>query len=89
MDGCVSKHPMIPNFQPVPKRDSDSKNEEEHMKKNTTTKQKLKLSRETLRRLEAHQLGEVVGGTTDATCPVTFCYPCQPSREIGGCTEDP
>jgi hypothetical protein len=50
------------------------------MKKNATSKQKLKLSRETLRHLERHQLGEVVGGTTDLSCPITNCYPCAPSR---------
>jgi hypothetical protein len=44
------------------------------MKKNQTSKQKLKLSRQTLRHLEAGQLVPVVGGT------ITY-PPCYPSLE--------
>ena len=43
------------------------------MKKNHTSKQKLKLSRQTLRHLEAGQLVPVVGGT------ITY-PPCQTSQ---------
>jgi hypothetical protein len=57
------------------------------MKKNATSKQKLKLSRETLRHLERHRLGEVVGGTTDFSCPITNCYPCASAQADSFCGE--
>jgi hypothetical protein len=57
------------------------------MKKNAKSKQKLKLSRETLRQLAARQLEQAMGGTTDITCPFTNCYPCQPSLEDAACTK--
>lgn len=47
------------------------------MKRNAKANEKLKLSRQTLRRLEGHQLGQVVGGTTILTCP-----PCIPTLEL-------
>lgn len=50
------------------------------MKKNNTSKQKLKLSRQTLRQLEAGQLAPVAGGT------ITY-PPCYPSRELICVTE--
>ena len=49
------------------------------MKKTDKSKQKLKLSRETLRQLEAGKLPLVVGGTI--TLP-----PCYPSFEESVCT---
>lgn len=55
------------------------------MKKNATSHQKLKLSRETLRHLERHKLGQVVGGTSVITCPVELCLPSE--AEGGGCTQ--
>jgi hypothetical protein len=48
------------------------------MKKNANTNQKLKLSRQTLRQLEAGQLAPVAGGTV--TWP-----PCHPSRQASLC----
>jgi hypothetical protein len=45
------------------------------MKKSTNTNQKLKLSRQTLRQLEAGQLAPAAGGT-NVTWP-----PCHPSRQ--------
>jgi hypothetical protein len=59
------------------------------MKKIGKTRQKLNLSRETLRNLQARQLRQAVGGTTDVTCPWTNCFPCQPSLEASACTENP
>jgi hypothetical protein len=59
------------------------------MKKNQTSRQKLNLSRETLRHLQARQLMQAVGGTTDVTCPITYCYPCQPSFQGDTCPTTP
>ena len=62
------------------------------MKKIQNSKQqKLKLSRETLRHLQARQLERIRGGegaTTEVSCPLTNCYPCRPSLEAAECTTD-
>lgn len=58
------------------------------MKKSSKTRQKLNLSRETLRRLQASQLEEVVGGETYITCPLTECWPCASSLEARGCATE-
>ncbi|HWN69746.1 MAG TPA: class I lanthipeptide [Haliangium sp.] len=56
------------------------------MKKIQNSNQKLKLSRETLRQLQARQLERAAGGT-GITC-ITNCPPCYPSLELSICTGD-